>query len=359
MIMRHALLAKVLKSLGKVAVIGLLATSAFAANSPALTAYQVDLSKTSVSGLSSGAFMAVQFQVAYSSMLVGAGVVAGGPFYCAGFSPFTPFVVNATTICMNPLPGFAPDAGALLEQARIFVKLGDIDDVGNLKNGKFYVFSGTADKVVTTAVVNQTAAFYRLAGVPEQNLRYVSDVNAGHSIITNNKQDVACATTASPFINDCDFIQSQEILKHIYGDLNPPASQLSGKIIKFDQREFVHSFLSSMSNDAYAYVPQSCETVTCKVHVAFHGCEQGATKIGNLFYATTGYNELADTNDIIVLYPQVQSSSGFFSAVNPQGCWDFWGYSSMNQFAPNFYSKRAPQMVAVKEMLDRLAKPRN
>jgi poly(3-hydroxybutyrate) depolymerase len=95
------------------------------------------------------------------------------------------------------------------------------------------------------------------------------------------------------------------------------------------------------------------------VHVAFHGCEQGATKIGNLFYATTGYNELADTNDIIVLYPQVQSSSGFFSAVNPQGCWDFWGYSSMNQFAPNFYSKRAPQMVAVKEMLDRLAKPRN
>ena len=194
--------------------------------------------------------------------------------------------------------------------------------------------------------------------MPEENIRYVSDFNAGHSIITNNKKDVACAITAAPVINDCDFVQSQEILKHIYGDLKPPATQLSGKIVKFNQKEFVHSSFSSMSDDAYAYVPLSCETVTCKVHVAFHGCEQGATTIGNLFYTTTGYNELADTNDIIVLYPQVQPSSGFFSPFNPKGCWDFWGYSSVNQFAPLFYSKRGPQMVAVKQMLDRLAKPR-
>ena len=359
--MRHAPLAKLIKTIGKLAVIGLLAAPAapaFAGNSPALPAYQVDLSKTSVSGLSSGAFMAAQFQVAFSSMLVGAGIIAGGPFYCAGSSPLTPFVVNATTICMNPLPGFAPDAGTLLAQAKIFAQAGAIDDIANLKNGKLYIFSGMADKTVTTPVVDQTAAFYKLAGVPEQNIRYVNNVDAGHSIITNNSQNVACATTAAPYINDCHFIQSQEILTQIYGNLNPPASQLSGKIIKFNQNEFIHSFLSSMSDDAYAYVPQSCETATCKVHVAFHGCEQGATKIGNLFYSTTGYNELADTNNIIVLYPQAESSSGFFSAYNPKGCWDFWGYSNMNQFAPNFYTKTAPQMAAVKAMLDRLAQAR-
>ena len=95
------------------------------------------------------------------------------------------------------------------------------------------------------------------------------------------------------------------------------------------------------------------------MHVAFHGCEQGAAQIGDLFYRTAGYNELADANNIIVLYPQAQVSNGFFSAFNPKGCWDFWGYSSFNQLAPNFYTRQAPQMSAVKAMLDRLAEPRD
>src|SRR4029453_10137994 len=46
-------------------------------------AFNVDAAQTSVSGLSSGAFMAVQFEVAYSSTVKGAGIVAGGPYLCA------------------------------------------------------------------------------------------------------------------------------------------------------------------------------------------------------------------------------------------------------------------------------------
>jgi poly(3-hydroxybutyrate) depolymerase len=111
-----------------------------------------------------------------------------------------------------------------------------------------------------------------------------------------------------------------------------------------------------MSDTGYAYIPKSCASQICRVHVAFHGCEQGATQIGNLFYSTTGYNELADSNNIIVLYPQVQASD--LIPYNPKGCWDFWGYSSPNQFAPNFYSRQAPQMGAVKAMLDRLSQAR-
>ena len=45
----------------------------------ALPSFHGAPSETSVSGLSSGAFMAVQYQVAYSGSVVGAGVVAGGP----------------------------------------------------------------------------------------------------------------------------------------------------------------------------------------------------------------------------------------------------------------------------------------
>jgi hypothetical protein len=48
-----------------------------------LPALGTDPKATSVSGLSSGAFMASQFHIAYSSTVVGAGIVAGGPFACA------------------------------------------------------------------------------------------------------------------------------------------------------------------------------------------------------------------------------------------------------------------------------------
>ena len=40
-----------------------------------------------MSGLSSGGFLAHQFQVAYSSLVKGAGIVAGGPYACAEQAP--------------------------------------------------------------------------------------------------------------------------------------------------------------------------------------------------------------------------------------------------------------------------------
>jgi Poly(3-hydroxybutyrate) depolymerase len=258
-------------------------------------------------------------------------------------------------ICMNPL-GFGPDSKKLAAKAKEFAQQGLIDPLANLKNDKVYLFSGTTDKTVTTKVVDQTQAFYKMVGVPPENIQYTKSISAGHAIITNNTSDVACAATAPPFINDCDFVQSHAVLKHIYGNLNPPATTLSGKIISFNQREFVDSDRSSMSDVAYAYIPKSCEQQTCKVHVAFHGCEQGAAVIGDRYYTTTGYNELADTNNLIVLYPQAEPSEGI--PYNPKGCWDFWGYSSPDQVHPNFYSKQAPQMAAVRGMFKRLSEPR-
>ena len=49
----------------------------------ALPELGIDVGETSVSGLSAGAYMAAQFQVAHSKQIVGAGIVAGGPFGCA------------------------------------------------------------------------------------------------------------------------------------------------------------------------------------------------------------------------------------------------------------------------------------
>lgn len=48
-----------------------------------LPALGASVTGATVSGISSGGFMAVQMHVIYSDHFSGAGVVAGGPFYCA------------------------------------------------------------------------------------------------------------------------------------------------------------------------------------------------------------------------------------------------------------------------------------
>lgn len=327
---------------------------------PKLSGYQADLSQTSVSGLSSGAFMTAQFHVAYSDRLVGAGIIAGGPFYCVGSYETDPeqFLEQATSTCMNPLTeSVGPDGKRLFKKAQELASANKIADLNNLKDDRVYLFSGSSDRVVKTVVVDKVKDFYQAAGLPSENIKYDKNINAGHAIIVEESR-VSCSDTKSPFINDCDFMQSHRILGHIYGKLNPPvdSNRLSGQIIRFDQNEFIDGKKTSMSREAYVYVPEACKKESCKVHVAIHGCKQGATEIDDTYYTKTGYNEIADTNRIIVLYPQVEPSA--LIPYNPQGCWDFWGYSSATPDNPVFYTRESPQMRAIVAMLERLAEPR-
>lgn len=73
---------------GIVTSLGLTALAATRASAAALGAYNVDPDSVSVSGMSSGAFLAVQLGVAYSDIFVtGFGVFAGGPYDCARNQP--------------------------------------------------------------------------------------------------------------------------------------------------------------------------------------------------------------------------------------------------------------------------------
>jgi hypothetical protein len=58
----------------------LLAVAACKSEGTRLPALGARIGATSVSGLSSGAYMAGQFQIAHSSIVMGAGIVAGGPY---------------------------------------------------------------------------------------------------------------------------------------------------------------------------------------------------------------------------------------------------------------------------------------
>lgn len=320
--------------------------------------------QTSISGLSSGAFMASQFHVAYSKDLVGAAIVAGGPWNCAStFSWLSP-LTNALTSCMDPCkytwficPAFFfPDADELADLARESVTPEDIDDVANLLDDKVYIFSGRNDDTVVTGVVDTTKAFYRALGVPEEQIFYNKSVDAGHAFITDDSSDAPCDVTQPPYINNCNIPQARKLLSHIYGELNEPVAIPQGELIRFNQKEFLEMDSSSMDNDAYVYIPQSCKAEQCRVHVAVHGCRQGISVIGTTYIEETGYNEVADNNNLIILYPQVKKSS--VNPVNPRGCWDFWGYTSNNLPPFNYAHKDAPQMQAIKKMIDRLSTDR-
>ncbi|MFD2404721.1 hypothetical protein ACFSVK_01285 [Azorhizophilus paspali] len=61
-----------------------------------LPACGAEIRKTSVSGLSSGAFMTSQLYLAFSEIMVGASIVASGPYLCAKSWAGNSLLVNAT-----------------------------------------------------------------------------------------------------------------------------------------------------------------------------------------------------------------------------------------------------------------------
>lgn len=290
--------------------------------------------------------MAVQMHVAFSATLVGAGIIAGGPFYCTHGSRFTLWFYLYQ--CTHPffwVP--APNAVRLARAAQDFAASGAIDELRHLRSDRVYIFSGGNDYVVTRDVVNQTRAFYRFVGLADRNIVYVRNALAGHAILTKGYGN-ACFATATPFINDCDYDQAGAILEQIYGKLNPPVPAIDdGELREFSQTEFISGAgTHSMSDVGYVYVPRSClQGSLCKVHVVFHGCQQAAESVDDAVYRRAGYNNWAASNNIIVLYPQLIATRS-----NPDGCWDWWGYDSAY-----YYSKQGPQMVAVMAMIKRLA----
>src|SRR5256885_8751369 len=76
---------------------------------PSLAAYGVDLQQTSVSGVSSGAGMAVQIHVAHSSIMRGVGVIAGVAYDCADSR--LPLLIERVARGLKCIDGSAPYGG--------------------------------------------------------------------------------------------------------------------------------------------------------------------------------------------------------------------------------------------------------
>jgi len=304
-------------------------------------AYPIDSSAVSVSGLSSGGFMAVQYHVAYSSEVMGSGTFAGGPYYCAQAQ-----LSNAFTQCMY---GIMLDVNKLISITKSLPHK-DIDDIVNLTNARVFLYSGARDSVVYPSVMKGLDTYYK-AFTDSKNIKTSFNIQSEHCQPTDNFGN-ACTTKGTPYINNCNYDGAGDALQWIYGTLTPKVTPIKNNMLQLDQSKFIPPGYTTSSLSvykyAYAYIPTGCKgnmlsEGKCKLHIAFHGCIQTIADIGDKFYMNAGYNGWAEANNIVVLYPQAAKSS--FMPTNPNGCWDWWGYVSYN-----YAYKDGPQMQMVRNM---------
>lgn len=338
---------------------------------PPLPALSVSKNAHTVSGLSSGGYMATQMHVAFSRTIRGAGVIAAGPYHCADTGE-----LRALGPCMSgQYPAWCamttfnvqecePIFQYSVEKARALDAGGEwIDPLKNLKNHRVYLLAGTKDQTVFPSIVEAGKIFYEemTQDYDHKLVKYEKREGMSHTFPTQDYKGNDCKESESPFISDCGLNGAGEILQHLYpGLVEPQAGQPQGQLIEFDQRAFLteeerHMSITpeaGLADTGWVYVPQSCSSgkAQCSLHVAFHGCKQSEEFIGRKFAEKTGYNRWADANNLVILYPQTRKTSELGS--NPKGCWDWWGYTT-----PAYDTQKGLQMIAVMRMIKRLEMP--
>jgi predicted small lipoprotein YifL len=261
---------------------------------PPIKEFDADLKhRITVSGVSAGGFMAVQSHIALADRIGGAGIVAGGPYHCAQGD-----VQVALSECMTgeglniePLIGFTREAGAA----------GDIAPVTELDSARVWIFHSPADSVVSPAAGRALMDFYR-AFVAADQVAFVDDVETAHGWPTLDA-GAACMEWGGDYINDCDYDTAGAILQHLYGDLNARDPQAKPEnLVETDMSAYFGSG-SHVAESGYLYVPDSCRgnPGDCSLHIAFHGCVQGAEFIDDRFAMQAGSSipRVAGTGGVI------------------------------------------------------------
>ena len=317
-----------------------------------------DIQQTSVSGLSSGGYMAGQFHVAHSKYVKGAAVVGAGPYGCARSGVAEATSVFAIAVAANltqaetgcaktTLSRIADvlDGKRLASFAAKLASQGEIDPVEGLSGAKVYLYSGKDDTLVDHKVVAAARDFYAASGVPSEHISFSSEKEGGHAFLSESSGN-ACSANKSPYVDRCPYDQAGAILSFIYGNLSARGKADASSFISFDQNQYA-SNEANLAAGGVAYIPKACrQNRGCKVHVVFHGCSQSTNDVGDAVTHETGFADWAETNNIIALFPQVAPST-----LNPMTCWDWWGYTGLS-----YYTRDAPQIKAVEAMIRALAK---
>ena len=358
-------------------------------------------SDVSISGVSSGAAIAVEYAVAHSGSIVDVGAIAGPAWGCADGS-----LSQATNTCM--CGRHEPDSR--IDAARQLAASGKVDSLSpsgkpqSLKHS--YVFHSPADATVVAPSARANISFLSsFTGEPPKadwgNSANGSD-HAGHGIIAPDGNDSCEFTgTETTYVRRCGAEDNAGKMFHAFYDPSSPfdpSKRINDipetEVWQFNQKPLIEQVKTStsvapdmvwftwpwnwwtykserrdnldMAEKGYIYVPPSCrqQGSPCHVHIALHGCKQNPKD----FAVKAGYNNWAEQYHVIVVYPALEPSISlpeqlcqlppFNKAVdelpmkpNPNGCWDWWGYLDPSDKMDRYLTKEAPQMLVIEGII--------
>ena len=295
----------------------------------ALPKLRVDPARVAVAGLSAGAYMATQAQLAYPDVFRGAALIAGGPYDCAQGA-----LATAVTSCMKGTP--APDGAALAKAAQARAAKGEIGPLEKLAGEKVYILHGRQDPVIAESVAHAAVDFYEALRVAVPALSSLSvEWDGAHDFshtFPTADAGAACDKVGTPFIGKCGFDGAGAVFHALYGKPQHTVAAAKGELRRFAQNTVKPAAEAWLADTGVVYLPPACARgKRCGVLVALHGCQQNLDSVGDAFVRDAGFNRWADAYDVAVLYPQTRSGV----ATNPKACWDWFGYSGVDYATRN------------------------
>jgi len=278
-----------------------------------------DPHQVSISGLSSGGAMALQYAVAHSGSIIGVGSVAGPAWYCAEGD-----LAHAMQVCMKGQGTVQPKT----DLARQFAAAGKIDSLcGNTTSAlkHSFVFQSKDDEVLSTMYGEE---------MPDPSTR----------------KEVADA--------DVWEFDQQPMIDAVK---NEGVSASGDYVFWYQSSQSTQRQNFDLAPKGYIYVPTVCEQgrPPCRVHVALHGCAQDP----KLFAQKSGYNDWAEHYRAIIVYPAIKAREpwpwDYLSGAepNPLGCWDWWGYLDPGTGGDRYLTKDGPQIRVIERIIAEVTKP--
>jgi len=179
-------------------------------------------------------------------------------------------------------------------------------------------------------------------------------MDAGLVLPSNSYGSRCTAEDASGtyFIANCGLSGALESLGFLLPGIKSPGNRRTPPLETFDQTEFfTPGERNDMDNQGFLYVPKICRntqtsrySTKCHLHFYFHGCMASRQFVGMNHVLKSGFLEVAEANNIIVVFPQNVNATG-----NEIGCWDTYGFTG-----ENFANQLGAQVQVVRKMLAKI-----
>ena len=154
------------------------------------------------------------------------------------------------------------------------------------------------------------------------------------------------------YLASCGYDGAGAALQHLYsGSLRPPVKRANLTYLRrIPQAKYMLGRDVGLADEAWIFVPPQCTSgvgTRCKLHLWFHGCG-GPDRFYNASVHYAGFNEWAESNDLVILYPAMRNWGSTFQTQS--GCWDGYG-----QTGADYALQSGGQVAAIRRMIKDVA----